>query len=59
MLVGIVASFQRVAESTAARPVDLASGISTALIATFAAVPLGIAGIVLLIAGLVFRRPVE
>jgi len=57
---GMVLSFQSVAESaTPPRPEDLATGISIALIPAFGIVPLGLLGVVLLIVGLVVRRPVE
>lgn len=59
-VVGMLASFQRIAESTTTpSPEDLASGIRLALIPSFAALPLGIIGIGLLIAGLIIRRPGE
>ena len=59
-VVGILYGFWRIAESTTTpTPADLASGIRLAMIPSFAAVPLGLIGLGLLIAGLIIRRPVE
>jgi hypothetical protein len=55
----MVASFQRIAESTAATPEDLASGIRLAMIPSFVGISLGLIGLGLLIAGRVIRRPAK
>jgi hypothetical protein len=55
---GMIASFRTVAAaSSTPRAKDLAEEISNSLIPAFAIVPLGLAGIVLLITGFVVRRP--
>ena len=57
---GMVLSFGIIAQSpTTLEPADLATGISISMISTLAAIPLGLLGVVLLIVGLVVRRPVE
>ena len=59
-VVGMIASFHTIAQSsTTPKPSDLAHGITISLFATVATMPVGIVGIVLLIAGLLIRRPVE
>jgi hypothetical protein len=51
-------SFSSIANSGAtAKAADLANAISLALIPTFAAVPLGVLGVILLVVGLATRRP--
>ena len=56
---GMIMSFDSVATSGGTtKPSDLAEGISLALIPSYAAVPLGVLGVVLLVVGLVVRRPV-
>ena len=56
-VLGIMASFRAAAGSGSPRPADLAEGIGNSLIPAFGIVPLGLAGIVLLIIGFVVRRP--
>lgn len=58
-IVGMAAAFQNIAASAAPRPADLAQGISLALLPLYAAAPCGLLGIVLIVVGLVVRRPVE
>lgn len=59
-VVGMTWSFNTIADaSSTPDPSDLADGISTALIPSIAAIPLAIAGIVLLILGFVRREPVS
>lgn len=50
-------SFDALADSTTPpKPSDLASGISTAMISSFAGIPLGLAGLVFLVLGFVRRQ---
>lgn len=50
----ILATYDSIADSpTSPRPSDLANGLSDALLPSFAAIPIGILGLVLLVAGLV------
>jgi len=57
---GMVLSFHTLAQSsTTPTPADLANGISIAMISSFAAIPLGLLGIILVIVGLAVRRPME
>ena len=60
-VVGMVLAFRSIATSTTTTPSpsDLAQGISVASLPSIAVVPFGILGIVLLIAGVVFRNPVD
>lgn len=58
-VVGLMAAFRAVAESTTPVPDELASRISYALLPSFAGVLLGIVGIGLLILGFVKRRPAK
>jgi hypothetical protein len=56
---GMEMSFDSIAESSAsARPSELAHRISLALIPSYAAWPVGILGIVLLVLGFAVRRPI-
>jgi len=58
-VLGMMWSFDATAtSSTTPHPSDLARGINKSLIPSIAAVPLALAGITLLIAGFVRRRPV-
>lgn len=53
-------SFDAIASSTTApKPSDLASGISTAMVPAVAAVPLGVAGLAFLIFGFLRRQSVS
>lgn len=53
-------SFDAIADSTTApKPSELAGGLSTAMIPSVAVIPLGLAGIVFLIMGLMRRQPVS
>jgi len=59
-IAGMIFSFHTIAHSsTTPKPSDLAHEITISLVATVATMPLGIVGIVLLIVGLLIRRPVE
>ena len=59
-VVGMMASFNAIATSSGApRPEDLAEGISYALIPGYAAIPLGLLGVILIILGFVIRRPIH
>lgn len=51
--------FNRLAHMTMPKPADFAEGMSLALIPTFVAAPLGLLGIVLLVAGFIWRKPPE
>lgn len=58
-VVGMMWSFDAVATSgSTPSPSDLAEGISNALVFSIAAAPLALAGIAMLILGLVRRQPV-
>jgi len=57
---GMTLAFDSVANSpTTPTPSELANGISIATVPSVAAAPLGLLGIVLVIAGLIRRRPVS
>ena len=59
-VVGMVLTFSSIANSaTTPKPSDLAEGISVASLPSIAAVPLGILGVVLLVAGFIVRQPVD
>jgi len=59
-IVGMVLTLNSIATSTTTpHPSDLAQGISTASLPSIAAVPLGILGIILLVAGFIVRQPVD
>ncbi|NQU25046.1 MAG: MotA/TolQ/ExbB proton channel family protein, partial [Candidatus Nealsonbacteria bacterium] len=59
-VVGMIYCFSVIAESSSTpRPEDLARGISTAMLPIFAAIPFAVLGVILLVAGLVIRRPVS
>ena len=59
-VVGMTLAFDSVSNSpTAPTPTELANGISIATGPSVAAAPLGLLGIVLVIAGLIRRRPVS
>ena len=59
-VVGMILAFDTMASaSTTPSPAELANGISIATIPSFAAAPLGLLGIVLLIVGFIRRRPVS
>ena len=56
---GMEMSFDSIAESSASvRPSELAHGISLALIPSYAARPVGILGVILLVFGFANRRPI-
>lgn len=60
MVVGMVLAFNTVATSTTTpSPSDVAQGISVASLPAMAAVPLAISGVVLIVAGVVIRQPVD
>ncbi len=54
-----IAVFNRLAHMTMPKPADLAEGMSLALIPTIAAAPLGLLGIGLLLAGFIWRKPMD
>jgi len=59
-VVGMMWSFDAIATSSSTpKPSDLANGISNALLPSIAAAPLALVGFVLLLLGLVRRRPVS
>jgi len=59
-IAGMIYSFQVVARSnTTPSPKDLANNIYMAAIPGYAVLPLGLIGIVLIIAGFLVRRPVD
>lgn len=56
-VVGVMVTFNQVATSgQTPSPRDLASGVSLAMIPSYLGVPLGIAGVILTIVGLLTRR---
>jgi hypothetical protein len=57
---GMIASFNAFATASSTRhPAELAEGISRALIPAYAAVPLVLLGIILIVLGFVIRRPIH
>lgn len=59
-IVGMVLTLNSIATSTATpKPSDLAEGISTASLPSIAVIPLVVLGIVLLVAGLMVRQPID
>lgn len=58
-IVGMALTFESIAESSTVEPSDLARGLNASLIPSMAAVPLAVLGVILLIAGLVRRKPVS
>lgn len=53
-------SFQTIANSSASpQPAELATGIGMAMLPLRLSLPLGLVGLVLLVAGLLIRRPVK
>jgi hypothetical protein len=58
-VVTMIMAFASITESaTNVSPSDLAQGVGVASVPSFFAVPLGILGIVLVVAGLIVRQPV-
>lgn len=59
-LVGMLHTFNSIAGSTTApKPSDLAKGVSVASIPSVAAGPLVILGVILIVAGLIIRKPIK
>ena len=59
-VVGIIYSFNVVAGSASPpNPQDLATGISMAKLPSLGVVPFGVLGVILLVTGLLIRRPVD
>ena len=59
-IVWMIFSFQTISQSSSTpKAKDLAEGISNAMIPAYAIVPFGLVGIILVIVGLVVRRPIE
>lgn len=56
-VLGMMRTFSEVAAAESANPADLAQGIAWAVIPSFAAFPLAVLGIVLLVLGFAIRRP--
>ena len=56
----MISSFRTIAQTNSTpKPTDLAEGISNAMLPLYGIVPFGLLGIVLVIVGLVVRRPIK
>ena len=58
-VIGMLLVTRSIANSTGPEPSDLARGISVASLPSIAVVPLGVLGMVLLVSGLIVRRPIS
>jgi Mn2+/Fe2+ NRAMP family transporter len=58
-VVGIISTFQTIAEAPTPKAQDLAAGIRNAMIPAYGTVPFGLLGIILLIVGFAVRRPID